>query len=261
FVLPVSNQTRNAKYAVLSLTTLSDVDSPGPGFEYFLSTPCENWNLPEYFEAWTANYGLDKANLVRRFNTQLKMIREHGTDEEKRNAMRLALQFKTDSKKLGCIDRFWFEKMTENHIGVLEAEQKLAVKQEFTQQIKMYAKSATRSTMQILDQNSRPSTPLQTTNTSHEAHTSPGSMDSLSILSTSTRSKRKMANLPKYDQNIKIRLLECQSSESDYEENDYLADSSDDEENCVAQDADCFLDPFADNNEEGGWMLDDGSSY
>ncbi|CAG8633611.1 9722_t:CDS:2 [Ambispora leptoticha] len=150
--------------------------------------------------------------------------------------------------------------MTENHIGVLEAEQKLVIKQEFTQQIKMYAKSATRSTMQILNQNSRPSTPLQTTNTSHEAHTSPGSMDSLSILSTSTRSKRKMANLPKYDQNIKIRLLECQSSESDYEENDYLADSADDEEDYIAQDADFFLDPFADNNEEGGWMLDGGSS-
>lgn len=43
-------------------------------------------------------------------------------------------------------------------------------------------------------------------------------------------------------------------------ENDYLADSSDDEENYVAQDADCFLDPFADNNEERGWMLDGGSS-
>ncbi|CAG8633595.1 9721_t:CDS:2 [Ambispora leptoticha] len=73
---------------------LSDVDNPGPGFEYFLSTPCGNWNLLEYFEAWTANYGLDKANLVRRFNTQLQIVREHGTDEEKRNAMRLELQFK-----------------------------------------------------------------------------------------------------------------------------------------------------------------------
>ncbi|KAG9299566.1 hypothetical protein G9A89_020737 [Geosiphon pyriformis] len=48
--------------------------------------------------------------------------------------------------------QFWFEKMTVNHIDVLKAEQKLAVKQEFTQQIKMHAPSATRSTRQILDQ-------------------------------------------------------------------------------------------------------------
>ncbi|PKC55282.1 hypothetical protein RhiirA1_542579 [Rhizophagus irregularis] len=75
---------------------LSEIKEPGPGFDYFLNTPCNNWNVVQYHEFWKkSNFGLDKASVTRRFNTQLQKIKEQGTEEEKNNAIRLEKQFQS----------------------------------------------------------------------------------------------------------------------------------------------------------------------
>ncbi|CAG8585572.1 14661_t:CDS:2 [Acaulospora colombiana] len=74
---------------------LCDINSPGPGFEYFLSTPCQDWDAVQYHESWKeSSLGLDKAILSRSFNKQMQKIKEHGTEEEKKNAIRLENQFR-----------------------------------------------------------------------------------------------------------------------------------------------------------------------
>uniref|UniRef100_U9UZS3 Uncharacterized protein n=1 Tax=Rhizophagus irregularis (strain DAOM 181602 / DAOM 197198 / MUCL 43194) TaxID=747089 RepID=U9UZS3_RHIID len=73
---------------------LSEIKEPGPGFDYFLNTPCNDWDVVQYHEFWKkSNFGLDKASVTRRFNTQLQKIKEQGTEEEKNNAIRLEKQF------------------------------------------------------------------------------------------------------------------------------------------------------------------------
>jgi hypothetical protein len=73
---------------------LSDISEPGPCFEYFLNTPCNDWDVVQYHEFWkNSSLGLDKASVTRRFNTQLKKIIAQGTDDEKKNAIRLEKQF------------------------------------------------------------------------------------------------------------------------------------------------------------------------
>ncbi|PKB99436.1 hypothetical protein RhiirA5_403621 [Rhizophagus irregularis] len=91
---------------------LSEIKEPGPGFDYFLNTPCNNWDVVQYHEFWKkSNFGLDKASVTRRFNTQLQKIKEQGTEEEKNNAIRLEKQFQVDSKKMGRIDNFWLKSL------------------------------------------------------------------------------------------------------------------------------------------------------
>ncbi|PKY45917.1 hypothetical protein RhiirA4_444016 [Rhizophagus irregularis] len=73
---------------------LSEIKEPGPGFDYFLNTPCNDWDVVQYHEFWKkSNFGLDKVSVTRRFNTQLQKIKEQGTEEEKNNAIRLKKQF------------------------------------------------------------------------------------------------------------------------------------------------------------------------
>ncbi|CAG8855471.1 11037_t:CDS:1, partial [Gigaspora margarita] len=68
---------------------------PGPGFEYFLNTHCQDWDAIQYHEAWKdSNLGLDKAVVTRSFCKQIQKIKENGTEEEKKNAIRLENQFK-----------------------------------------------------------------------------------------------------------------------------------------------------------------------
>ncbi|UZO11313.1 uncharacterized protein OCT59_002884 [Rhizophagus irregularis] len=128
---------------------LSEIKEPGPGFDYFLNTPCNDWDVVQYHEFWKkSNFGLDKASVTRRFNTQLQKIKEQGTEEEKNNAIRLEKQFQVsilpthgtssshgyglrlrcwiqlpmelrlrivmdfvDSKKMGRIDNFWLKSL------------------------------------------------------------------------------------------------------------------------------------------------------
>ncbi|CAG8760075.1 5453_t:CDS:1, partial [Acaulospora morrowiae] len=74
---------------------LSKIKEPGPGFEYFLNTPCQSWDALKYHEAWkNSNLGLDKSLVTRRFKTQLLKIKKQGTEKEKENAIRLENQFK-----------------------------------------------------------------------------------------------------------------------------------------------------------------------
>ncbi|CAG8706736.1 6938_t:CDS:10 [Cetraspora pellucida] len=74
---------------------LSDINEPGPGFEYFLDTSCQDWDAVQYHEAWKeSNLGLDKAIVTRSFNKQMQKIKEQGTEEEKKNAIRLENQFR-----------------------------------------------------------------------------------------------------------------------------------------------------------------------
>ncbi|PKY32914.1 hypothetical protein RhiirB3_532259 [Rhizophagus irregularis] len=83
---------------------LSEIKEPGPGFDYFLNTPCNNWDVVQYHEFWKkSNFGLDKASVTRRFNTQLQKIKEQGTEEEKNNAIRLKKQFQLPMELHLCI--------------------------------------------------------------------------------------------------------------------------------------------------------------
>jgi hypothetical protein len=73
---------------------LSDINEPGPGFEYFLNTPCQEWDAVKYLEALeNCKFALEKATVSRRFKTQLREINAQGTEEEKKNAIRLEDQF------------------------------------------------------------------------------------------------------------------------------------------------------------------------
>jgi len=82
---------------------LSDVKEPGPGFEYFLNTPCQDWNAVNYLEALKdCNFSLNKATVARRFRTQLREINEQGTEEEKKNAIRLEGQFNVSISSCNC---------------------------------------------------------------------------------------------------------------------------------------------------------------
>ena len=86
---------------------LSDISEPGPCFEYFLYTPCDNWDAVQYHEFWkNSNLGLDKANVTRRFNTQLQKIMVQGTEEEKKNAIRLEKQLQVSMLHDLCNCRF-----------------------------------------------------------------------------------------------------------------------------------------------------------
>ncbi|CAG8723218.1 12825_t:CDS:2, partial [Funneliformis mosseae] len=43
---------------------LSDINEPGPGFEYFLNTPCQEWDAVKYLEALeNCKFGLEKATI------------------------------------------------------------------------------------------------------------------------------------------------------------------------------------------------------
>ncbi|RHZ81994.1 hypothetical protein Glove_115g92 [Diversispora epigaea] len=67
---------------------LSEIKEPGPGFEYFLNTPCQSWDAIQYHEAWkNNNLVLDKAIVTRSFNKQIQKIKEHGSEEERKNAI------------------------------------------------------------------------------------------------------------------------------------------------------------------------------
>ena len=45
---------------------LSDISEPDPGFEYFLNTPCIDWDAVQYHEFWkSSSLGLDKAIVTR----------------------------------------------------------------------------------------------------------------------------------------------------------------------------------------------------
>ncbi|GBC36487.2 uncharacterized protein OCT59_002821 [Rhizophagus irregularis] len=73
---------------------LFEIKEPGPGFDYFLNTSCNDWDVVQYHAFWKkSNFGLNKASIMRRFNTQLQKIKEQSTEEEKNNAIRLKKQF------------------------------------------------------------------------------------------------------------------------------------------------------------------------
>ncbi|RHZ78573.1 hypothetical protein Glove_161g17 [Diversispora epigaea] len=92
---------------------LSDIKNPGSNFEYFIITPCQDWDAVQYLELWSnSNISLDKATTKRSFDIQIQLIKEQGTEEEKKNAIRLENQFKGESKRRGSIDNFW-----KNHIS------------------------------------------------------------------------------------------------------------------------------------------------
>ncbi|CAG8460853.1 3195_t:CDS:10 [Funneliformis mosseae] len=99
---------------------LSDIKDYGPGFDYFLDTPCNDWDALQYHEFWkNNNFGLDKATVIRSFNKQIQQIKEYGTEVEIKNAIRLENQLKLPmelrlrmvmdyvSAKGGRIDNFW----------------------------------------------------------------------------------------------------------------------------------------------------------
>ncbi|RUS20486.1 hypothetical protein BC937DRAFT_95108 [Endogone sp. FLAS-F59071] len=77
-----------------------------------------------------------------------------------------------------------------------------------------------------------------------------------------TPSKRKLGDLAEPSQNVKIRLFECQSSESEREGDDDCEDSSssdEDDEGFVTLGTDLDSAIFTENNdEEGGWVLETG---
>ncbi|CAG8802437.1 16913_t:CDS:2, partial [Racocetra fulgida] len=53
------------------------------------------WDAIQYHEAWKdSNLGLDKAVVTRSFCKQIQKIKENGTEEERKNAIRLENQFK-----------------------------------------------------------------------------------------------------------------------------------------------------------------------
>ncbi|CAG8594187.1 13460_t:CDS:2, partial [Ambispora gerdemannii] len=73
------------------------------------------------------------------------------------------------------------------------------------------------------------------------------------------RGKRKLRNLPEDRPHLRIRLHECESSDSEHEEDDDGEDfssSSDDDGNDIGIDFDSNI--FTENNEKGGWMLETG---
>ncbi|POG64518.1 hypothetical protein GLOIN_2v1483863 [Rhizophagus irregularis DAOM 181602=DAOM 197198] len=76
---------------------LFEIKEPGPGFDYFLNTSCNDWDVVQYHAFWKkSNFGLNKASIMRRFNTQLQKIKEQSTEEEKNNAIRLKKQFQSN---------------------------------------------------------------------------------------------------------------------------------------------------------------------
>jgi hypothetical protein len=77
---------------------LSDVKEPESSFKYFLNTPCQDWDAVKYLEA-LEDCNLNKATVTRNFNKHLQNIKEQGTEKEKKNAVRLEGQFKTESRK------------------------------------------------------------------------------------------------------------------------------------------------------------------
>ena len=73
---------------------LSDIKNHGPGFDYFLNTPCNDWDALQYHEFWKiSNLGLGKAIVTRSFSKQIQRIKEYGTEEERKNSIRLENQF------------------------------------------------------------------------------------------------------------------------------------------------------------------------
>ncbi|CAB5395020.1 unnamed protein product [Rhizophagus irregularis] len=108
---------------------LSEIKEPGPGFDYFLNTPCNDWDVVQYHEFWKkSNFGLDKASVTRRFNTQLQKIKEQGTEEEKNNAIRLEKQFQVSvlpthgtlpSHGYGLRLRCWLQLPMELHLRIV----------------------------------------------------------------------------------------------------------------------------------------------
>ncbi|CAG8720124.1 2371_t:CDS:2, partial [Funneliformis caledonium] len=76
------------------------------------------------------------------------------------------------------------------------------------------------------------------------------------------RGKRKLRNLPEDRPHLRIRLHECESSDSEHEEDDDGEDfssSSDDNGNDIGINFDSNI--FTENNEKGGWMLETGKRY
>ena len=65
-----------------------------PGFSYFISTPCEDWDALEYHREWQAKkYEMSKTKVKTAITRQLEWLIETGSQEEKSAASRTLKQF------------------------------------------------------------------------------------------------------------------------------------------------------------------------
>ncbi|CAG8630954.1 3715_t:CDS:2, partial [Acaulospora morrowiae] len=79
-----------------------------PGFSYFISTPCEDWDALEYHREWQAKkYEMSKTKVKTAITRQLEWFMENGSKEEKSTASRTLKQFQNDSNSGGRIHDFW----------------------------------------------------------------------------------------------------------------------------------------------------------
>ncbi|CAG8664325.1 10258_t:CDS:1, partial [Paraglomus occultum] len=66
-----------------------------PGFSYFTTTPCEEWDALEYHEEWCASkHPINKATITVAITRQLEWFMKEGSEEEKKEANRMFKQFK-----------------------------------------------------------------------------------------------------------------------------------------------------------------------
>jgi len=55
-----------------------------PGFSYFITTPCEEWDALEYHEEWCASkHPINKATITLAITRQLEWLMKEGSEEEK----------------------------------------------------------------------------------------------------------------------------------------------------------------------------------
>ncbi|CAG8621956.1 6064_t:CDS:2, partial [Paraglomus brasilianum] len=92
-----------------------------PGFSYFITTPCEEWDALEYHEEWCASkHPINKATITLAITRQLEWLMKEGSEEEKKEANRMFKQFKEGVKAGGCIDDFWIKMDLERKINLQE---------------------------------------------------------------------------------------------------------------------------------------------
>ncbi|CAG8565835.1 4591_t:CDS:2 [Ambispora gerdemannii] len=92
-----------------------------PGFSYFITTPCEEWDALEYHEEWCASkHPINKATITVAITRQLEWFMKQGSEEEKKEANRMFKQFKEGVKAGGYIDDFWIKMDLERKINLQE---------------------------------------------------------------------------------------------------------------------------------------------
>jgi len=65
-----------------------------PGFSYFFTTPCEDWDALEYHREWYAmKYEMNKSKVKTALTRQLEWFTSSGSQEEKSAASKMSKQF------------------------------------------------------------------------------------------------------------------------------------------------------------------------